>query len=206
MDEGTQGTTKACCPHDDDHDDDRDAFHGGVYILANKDNRRTYVGCAGISFYHRLRQHNREIAGGASATSGSKTWYHRFLITGFRDRRHALSFEWYVKKYRWFPKGSWLRHHLASPIARKRRQLELLLEKFGTSRFPNLSVHDVVNPPCYDCLNKGRRPGVPGQRLRKITPNTKPKNFIVSTVFRHAAERSKEHCRGEGPEQEQVNK
>lgn len=176
-----------CCP---------ESFHGGVYILANRDNRRTYVGCAGISFYHRLRQHNREIAGGARATAGSKTWYHRFLITGFRDRCHALSFEWYVKKYRWFPKGSWTRQQRANPIARKRRQLELLLAKFGTSRFPNLTVHDIKNPPCYDCLNKGRRTALPGQRLRKITPNSKPKNFCISAVFQHAEVSCEKHCRG----------
>ena len=34
-------------------------FCGGVYILANRDNNRTYVGCAGISFFHRLRQQSK---------------------------------------------------------------------------------------------------------------------------------------------------
>ena len=180
-------------------DNVNERFHGGVYVLANRDNTRTYVGCAGTSFYHRLRQHNREISGGARATSSSRTWYHRFLITGFRDRKHALSFEWYVKRYKWFPKGSWRREHLVSPITRRRRQIELLFEKFGTNRFQNLTLHDIKNPPCYDCLNKGRRTMVPGERLKKITPCSKPAKSTFKTRFQHASKTNSNNCCGRPP-------
>ena len=190
---------------------DEEPFTGGVYVLANRDNQKTYVGCAAISFYYRLRQHNREIAGGASATRCSKTWYHRLLVTGFRDRYHALSFEWYVKKYHWFPKGSWRREHFASPVTRRRRQIELLFEKFGDERFANLTLHDSQTPldrnkcPCYDCLNKGRRVEVPGDRLRKITPCSKlvAKNYKVR-FQKHACKKySSNNCCGRKKEQEQ---
>ena len=157
-------------------------FHGGVYVLANRDNQQTYVGCAGTSFWHRLRQHNREITGGASATRTSRTWYHRFLVTGFKDRRQALSFEWYVKRYRHFARGSWRKAHRANPIARRRRQIELLFQKFGATKFPGLTLHDIHSPPCYDCCNKGRQGGTIGRRLRKITPSQKQKNKGTNTT------------------------
>lgn len=44
----------------------------------------------------RLRQHNREIAGGARATAGRK-WKHVCVLSGFPTRRSALQFEWMWK-------------------------------------------------------------------------------------------------------------
>lgn len=161
-----------------EEDDAAHPFHGGVYVLANRDNRRTYVGCAGISFFHRLRQHNREISGGAPGTCSSRTWFHRFLITGFRDTRHALSFEWFVKHYVWFPPGSFTQEHRRDPIQRRRRQIELLIEKYGTDKFPELTLHENPNNYhtrciCFDCLNKGQPGGEIGRRIKKITPTQK---------------------------------
>jgi predicted GIY-YIG superfamily endonuclease len=138
---------------------------GGVYVLANRDNGRTYVGCAGVSFFHRLRQHNREITGGAKATAGSRTWYHALLVTGFADRHKALSFEWYVKRYKWFEPGAWHGVRRQDPIGRHRRKVELLLQKFGTDKFPGLVLHDVAPLSadvaagclCFDCAAAGAR-------------------------------------------------
>ena len=124
--------------------------HGGVYVLANLENRRTYVGCAWSSFHHRLRQHNREIKGGARATAGSCTWHHRLLVTGFTGiKAHvtALSFEWYVKRYRRFDKTAWKGVDMRDPVARRRRQIELLLRKFGSTKFQGLSLHEFAPPP-----------------------------------------------------------
>ena len=138
-------------------------FCGGVYILANRDNNRTYVGCAGISFFHRLRQHNREIKGGASATAGTHTWYHALLVTGFANRIQALSFEWYVKKYKWFWPGAWDGVKRGDPNARHQRKVELLFKKFGNSKFQGLVLHNVAahsltqvsGCACFDCECKG---------------------------------------------------
>lgn len=181
---------------EDEDDVESQSFHGGVYVLANRDNRRTYVGCAGISFFHRLRQHNREISGGAPGTRSSKTWYHRFLITGFRDTRHALSFEWFVKHYVWFPAGSFTREHRQDPVKRRRRQIELLFEKYGSTKFPNLTLHDNPNAGkltcnCFDCLNKGQPSGEIGHRIRKITP-TQKQNLTCTTT-----EKPTHHARSE---------
>jgi predicted GIY-YIG superfamily endonuclease len=44
----------------------------------------------------RLRQHNREIKGGAKATNKGK-WDFLFLITGFETKNKALSCEWKLK-------------------------------------------------------------------------------------------------------------
>ncbi len=44
----------------------------------------------------RLRQHNREISGGARATAG-RNWKHVCVLSGFPTRRSALQFEWMWK-------------------------------------------------------------------------------------------------------------
>ena len=155
------------------------AFLGGVYVLANRDNARTYVGCAGVSFRHRLRQHNREITGGAAATAGCRTWYHALLVTGFVGRIQALSFEWYVKKYKWFHQGAWDGVSRRDRMACHRRKVELLQQKFGGSKFPNLVVHDVAGASldrpagcaCFDCECRGGGPHT--ARRRRIVPTCK---------------------------------
>jgi hypothetical protein len=155
------------------------AFLGGVYVLANRDNARTYVGCAGVSFFHRLRQHNREIAGGAAATAGCRTWYHALLVTGFVGRIQALSFEWYVKKYKWFHRGAWDGVSRHDRLACHRRKVELLQQKFGGSKFPNLVLHDVAGASlhwaagcaCFDCECRGGGQGT--ARRRRIVPMRK---------------------------------
>lgn len=71
-----------------------------VYLLLSSDNS-TYVG-ATINLDRRLRQHNKEIKGGAYAT-GSKvekgeTWIRAAYVSGFPDWQAALQFEWRWKQ------------------------------------------------------------------------------------------------------------
>ena len=71
-----------------------------VYLLLSSDNA-TYVG-ATIDLDRRLRQHNKEIKGGAVAT-GTKvekgeTWIRVAHVEGFPDWQAALQFEWRWKQ------------------------------------------------------------------------------------------------------------
>lgn len=63
---------------------------GGTYVGATKD------------LNHRLRAHNREIAGGAHATSmrvlGGETWSRVCHVSGFPDWVATLQFEWRFKQ------------------------------------------------------------------------------------------------------------
>ena len=71
-----------------------------VYLLLSSDNS-TYVG-ATVDLERRLRQHNKEIKGGAYAT-GSKVekgevWIRAGHVEGFPDWQSALQFEWRWKQ------------------------------------------------------------------------------------------------------------
>jgi len=71
-----------------------------VYLLLASDNS-TYVG-ATVDLERRLRQHNKEIKGGAFIT-GSKVekgiiWIRAVHIEGFPDWQAALQFEWRWKQ------------------------------------------------------------------------------------------------------------
>lgn len=71
-----------------------------VYLLVSSDNA-TYVG-ATVDLERRLRQHNKEIKGGAHAT-GSKVekgefWVRACHVSGFPDWSAALQFEWRWKQ------------------------------------------------------------------------------------------------------------
>lgn len=67
-----------------------------VYLLVSSDDA-TYVG-ATVDLNHRLRQHNKEIKGGAHATSSrvnkGHTWTRACHVAGFPDWPAALQFEW----------------------------------------------------------------------------------------------------------------
>lgn len=67
-----------------------------VYLLLCSDNS-TYVG-ATIDLNRRLRQHNKEIKGGAHATGikvgKGETWKRAAHVAGFPDWQAALQFEW----------------------------------------------------------------------------------------------------------------
>ena len=67
-----------------------------VYLLVSTNNA-TYVG-ATVDLDHRLRQHNKEIKGGAHATSmkvaKGETWHRACHVSEFPDWSSALQFEW----------------------------------------------------------------------------------------------------------------
>ena len=73
-----------------------------VYLLlATPFRNATYVG-ATVDLDRRLRQHNKEIKGGATATSirviKGDTWIRAAYVQGFPDWQAALQFEWRWKQ------------------------------------------------------------------------------------------------------------
>lgn len=94
-----------------------------VYILVSTSGF-TYVG-ATVDLDHRLRQHNKEIKGGATATSmkvsQGETWTRACHIENFPDWSSALQFEWRLKQLsRKYPKKM-------NPLERRIRALQDLL-------------------------------------------------------------------------------
>jgi structure-specific endonuclease subunit SLX1 len=71
-----------------------------VYLLVSTKGN-TYVG-ATIDLDRRLRQHNKEIKGGARATGikveQGETWTRAAHVSGFPDWQAALQFEWRWKQ------------------------------------------------------------------------------------------------------------
>jgi len=68
-----------------------------VYLLESSISKTTYVG-ATTNLNRRLRQHNKEIKGGAFITgakvSRGETWRRVCYIKGFPDWTATLQFEW----------------------------------------------------------------------------------------------------------------
>ena len=85
-----------------------------VYLLVSSTGKTTYVG-ATVDLDRRLRQHNKEIKGGAHATSmrvaKGETWSRHCHVAGFPDWTAALQFEW-----RW--------KHLSRQLSPKLKPLE----------------------------------------------------------------------------------
>jgi structure-specific endonuclease subunit SLX1 len=71
-----------------------------VYLLEST-NKNTYVG-ATVDLERRLRQHNKEIAGGAHATgmkvNRGEEWVRACHVSGFPNWQAALQFEWRWKQ------------------------------------------------------------------------------------------------------------
>jgi len=94
-----------------------------VYLLESTDGS-TYVG-ATVDLDHRLRQHNKEIKGGAYATSAKvaagQTWRRVCHVAGFPDWPAALQFEW-----RWKQLSRKLPARM-NPLERRKQALTALL-------------------------------------------------------------------------------
>ena len=71
-----------------------------VYLLVSTSGS-TYIG-ATVNLNHRLRQHNKEIKGGAKATSikveQGEQWERAAYVSGFPHWQTALQFEWRWKQ------------------------------------------------------------------------------------------------------------
>jgi structure-specific endonuclease subunit SLX1 len=94
-----------------------------VYLLLSTSNA-TYVG-ATVDLERRLRQHNKEIKGGAHATSTKvlqgETWIRACHVSGFPEWTAALQFEWRWKQLsRKLPKKM-------HPLERRMKALKELL-------------------------------------------------------------------------------
>ena len=94
-----------------------------VYLLESTD-KATYVG-ATIDVDRRLRQHNKEITGGAHATSAKvlkgEIWHRVCYVKNFPTWVAALQFEW-----RWKQLSRKLPMSMI-PIDRRKKALEQLL-------------------------------------------------------------------------------
>lgn len=94
-----------------------------VYLLQSSSDA-TYVG-ATVDLERRLRQHNKEIKGGAHATgikvSKGETWKRVCYVSGFPDWQAALQFEW-----RWKQLSRKLPSHMF-PLQRRMEALKELL-------------------------------------------------------------------------------
>ena len=95
-----------------------------VYLLLSSDNS-TYVG-ATIDLDRRLRQHNKEIKGGATATGikveKGETWIRATHVKGFPDWQAALQFEW-----RWKQISRKIQSQKIKPIEKRMLALKQLL-------------------------------------------------------------------------------
>ena len=95
-----------------------------VYLLVSTSGA-TYVG-ATVNLEHRLRQHNKEIKGGASATSAKvtrgETWRRHCHVAGFPTWKSALQFEWRWKQiHRKLPRMG------TTPLENRMKALDILL-------------------------------------------------------------------------------
>jgi structure-specific endonuclease subunit SLX1 len=95
-----------------------------VYLLVSTSGA-TYVG-ATVDLDHRLRQHNKEIKGGAIATSikvvRGETWKRHCYVSGFPTWQAALQFEWRWKQlHRKLPRGG------CTPLENRMKALDTLL-------------------------------------------------------------------------------
>jgi structure-specific endonuclease subunit SLX1 len=132
-----------------------------VYLLLSSDNC-TYVG-ATVDLNKRLRQHNKEIKGGAKATSNKvlkgETWIRVAHVEGFPDWQAALQFEW-----RWKQLSRKIQSTVKEPLERRMKALKLLLElERPTSKAkaysewttpPEVVIEDQETQSIYDSVNK----------------------------------------------------
>ena len=101
------------------------AVNNIVCYMLYTDEGQTYIG-ATVDIGRRLRQHNKEISGGARATgirvAQGLVWKLAGYITGIPDWRTALQIEW-----RWKQLGRTQCKHHRNPIERRLYSLHRLL-------------------------------------------------------------------------------
>jgi len=100
-----------------------DGQHFFVYLLESSRKGATYVG-ATVDVGRRLRQHNKEITGGAVATGTrvqrGETWHLCCHVRNFPTWKAALQFEWRWKQI--------ARRCAGSPLQRRAAALRSLLD------------------------------------------------------------------------------
>ena len=132
-----------------------------VYLLESSITKSTYVG-ATVDLDRRLRQHNKEISGGATATSirvkNGEIWSRPCYVEGFPTWNTALQFEW-----RWKQISRKLDTKI-SPMERRMIALKKLinLDKPTTKAIPynewetpvNIIFNNEVFQSYYDSIEK----------------------------------------------------
>ena len=104
------------------------------YLLYTNDTSKTYVG-ATTDPDRRLRQHNKEISGGAKVTGISVqqglTWQRACYITGIPEWRSALQIEWRWKQ---------LSRKMSSKMFPLERRMQALKELLALEKSTALAV------------------------------------------------------------------
>ena len=117
-----------------------------VYLLVSTSGA-TYVG-ATIDLDRRLRQHNKEIKGGAHATGmkvgKGETWTRAAHVSGFPDWQAALQFEWRLKQ---------LSRKLPAKMLPLERRLRALKQLIGLPQSTSKAIpyHEWLIPPEVHC-------------------------------------------------------
>ena len=112
-----------------------------VYLLVCDDGS-TYIG-ATVNLERRLRQHNKELVGGAHATgrkvSQGQIWTRYCYVSGFPDWQATLQFEWRWKQIsRKLP--------MTTPIERRMKALDTLLS-LERSTSKAIPFSEWISPP-----------------------------------------------------------
>ena len=104
-----------------------------VYVL--KSDNYSYVGMTN-NFFRRLRQHNKEIKGGAKCTSKRCEWYPICIIDGFQTMKEAMQCEWSLKHY--------MKKKFQGPRGRILRLSALLERNIWTSKSPLIKQQNLT--------------------------------------------------------------
>jgi predicted GIY-YIG superfamily endonuclease len=103
-----------------------------VYFLSSTVGSRTYVGYS-VNPFHRLRQHNGELVGGAKRTRIGRPYRIVCIVTGFPTENAALSFEWLWHQLRRGPRKKQRKH---VKIVDPSEALTVLFSRQWTSKSP----------------------------------------------------------------------
>jgi len=98
-----------------------------LYLLENTENTKTYLGITN-NLERRIRQHNRELVGGAKYTTafkGNGIWKYHLYISNL-TKSESLSIERSVKNTKKGLKGT--------PIERRKQAINKYLHKFPNSQ------------------------------------------------------------------------
>jgi structure-specific endonuclease subunit SLX1 len=119
-----------------------------VYLLESS-NKSTYVGST-VNLDRRLRQHNKELVGGAVATSikvkKGEIWRRHCFVSGFPSWQAALQFEW-----RWKQISRKLPSNMI-PLERRMQALDMLL-KLDRSTSKAIPFTEWETPPKINIEN-----------------------------------------------------
>ena len=132
-----------------------------VYIIISEN--LYYVGMTN-DFFNRLRQHNREICGGAKYTRKKKNWKPICIIDGFNNKSEAMQCEWKLKN-----KKSLISRKFKGYLGRLEYLNYLLLKEKWTSNSPlikdqNLNIYII-------------------DKYKKLITNTENNNINIRELF-----------------------